>query len=288
VAEGETSELPEDPWDELIHQGDVFPESVRAVPAILDALEAGTDDDASWLYLLAAMCVGRPKRRAAEIREAARAGAATYRQLLADAGADVRDGAIGVLVAAKAVKAEDRRRFVTMARDDPDTRVRGSAALALGIGEGSESELERLLDDPDVRHPAALALAQREHVDDLVVRILAEELIATADRPSPTELPPWDALYPDWTRELSSLGDAARPAIPLLLDALPHAPPWLGVNLVEAALDIAGRDEALRREIAASLVDTDRPWERADELEYRLGDRGLAPGRDELRDWLAG
>lgn len=288
MANSETFGLPEDPWDELIHQGDVFPESVRAVPAILDALEAGTDDDANWLYLLAAMCFGRPERRAEEIREAARAGARTYRRLLEDDRGDAREAAIGILVAAEAAEAVDRARFERMADGDPETRVRMSAALALGVLGGSEAALERLLHDEDVRHAAALALAKGNRVDDRVVRILAEELIDVSEVRSPTELPPWAASYPDWSEELSSLGRAARPAIPLLLDALPHAPPWLGVDVVDAALRIAARDDDLRREIVRRLVESDAPWERGSELEYRLRGHRLPRRRDELRDWLAG
>jgi hypothetical protein len=74
MVESETFELPEDPWDELLHQGDVFEESVHATPAIVAALERGTDDDTTWLHVLAAMCVGRPERRAERIRTEAKRG----------------------------------------------------------------------------------------------------------------------------------------------------------------------------------------------------------------------
>jgi hypothetical protein len=281
----ETSELPTDPWQELLHQGDLLEESDAATPAIVDALSRGTDDDANWLYLLAAMAVGRPETRAGRIRDEIATGADTWRRLLRADDAETRAGAVAVLVVSGAATADDGRELARLGRDDDATVVRAHAALGLGVTAGYERDLEDLLDDRDsiVAHAAALALARLGRRDERIAVTLGRALIAGAE--SPTERPPWDELYADWPDELVGLGEAARPVLPMLLDALETTEDPLLPVLADAALAIAADDDD-RREVARRLVSRSAElWKRA-HLRSTPADHGLPERRDALRAWL--
>jgi hypothetical protein len=287
----ETFGLPEDPWDELIHQGDVDERSVAAVPRLLAALEAGTHDDAGLLYLLAAMCVGRPERAAATIRDTVRPGTELLKAFLPASEEDVRAGAVGALAAAEAVDDETADRLADLARRDDAAVVRAHAMLGLGLFDGPDDPLlERMAEDedPTVRHAAALALAHRGHTDERVVGVHVDALLDAGEHESPTERPPWDALYPDWTAELTAIGPAAVIAIPRLVEELPRLEPWLAVDVAAIALELTREDEDLRSDVLRALVDADPPWKRRLELGARLEEEGLPPARDDLRRRIAG
>jgi hypothetical protein len=70
----------------------------------------------------------------------------------------------------------------------------------------------------------------------------------------------WTSSIQTVPSELSSLGETAKPAVPLLLEVLAHVPSWLAVDLVEAALDVTGDDRELRRQIVGHVVEADALW----------------------------
>jgi HEAT repeat protein len=268
-------------WEDVYHQGSVFPASVEAVPAFLGAAEHGDDPDFP-LYMLAAMCVGRPPNTAARIREEARKGRELFRRL---AGA----GGIAALVASDAAGPEDVPMLRRCLADDRKD-ARANAALALGVL-GETDGLERLVaDDPEqgVRWAAAAALSREGVASERVVSALARGVVEGVEPDRLQGLPPWDELYPHYSAALNDLpADALGPAVPILLEALDSKDPWEVVDATEAPLGLTTsddvRDEALRR-IARNRAGWKRPYE----LGRALEDHGLPGTRDELRARLAG
>jgi HEAT repeat protein len=282
----------EDLWDELIHQGDVSRASLERVPELVTALEQGADDPADLLYLLAALCVGKPERLAEQIRVAAGRGAPAYAKLLDHEEAEVCAAALSALVAVDAADVEQVARLA----DDPDPLVRATTALALGVLGARLVFVERLLEDEDVtvRYAAALALQKLARIDARVVHTLVRTALDEESSVA-TDRPPWDSLYPLPDEAALSLApELVELEVPFLLDEVgtaegPRA--LVAVDLLlQLAFDKRVRSAAslspLQRRVLERLAAGSKAWRWYAQMESWLGVHGLPTKRADLQRWL--
>lgn len=282
-------------WDELIDQGNVFPESVERTPELVAAVRRGAEDPADLMYLLAAMSVGKPDRLAERIRALVREGADAYVGLLDADDAEVRVAAVSVLVAAEAGEADRLARLA----DDVEPLVRMTAALAFGALGARIGVVERLLEDGDatVRHAAALALQKVSRIDQRVVQTLVRGAL-NDDGEVPRERPPWDVLYPDASLSVLELDPPMlEPALPFLLGRLGEGERVEALSAAELALEIAfGKRRAgakapkrltpLQRDVLERLAGGSDAWKSRAHMESVMSDYGLPTKRRELQGWL--